>query len=100
MIHLWNEYDLSLAASGLNLELSTMLMNKTTFLANEIQAYNAMRQNVPILAYVARWNDSEPVAFHAPNDTMAFWWLGKEYNQNPDSLTEIITTRREVPLPA
>lgn len=93
-VRLWNKQDLE------NLQndswLATTFMNGHTFSKEEIwyYPYNLRKQ------YHAIWRDydDEPITFYATDDKMAIKFLKAEYTRLPDTLQEIITTRREVKL--
>lgn len=92
-VRLWNKQDLETIQS--DHWLATVFMNGHTYSKDEIRyyPYNLRRQ------YHATWyDDNEPITFYATDDKMAIKFLKSEYTRLPDTLQEILTTRREVKL--
>jgi hypothetical protein len=91
---LWNQKDLEQIQN--DRWLATVFMNGHTFSKDEIRyyPYNIRKQ------YHATWYDTEeePLTFYATDDKMAIKFLKSEYIRLPDTLQEILTTRREVKL--
>ena len=92
-VRLWDKQDLESLQN--NSWLATVFMNGHTFSKEEIRyyPYNLRKQ------YHAVWyDDNEPITFYATDDKMAIKFLKVEYTRMPDTLQEILFTRREVKL--
>ncbi len=89
-VRLWNKEDLENLQS--DKWLATVFMNGHTFSKEEIRHYPYNLRKT----YEAWFNDSpeEAVIFFATDDKMAIKFLEAEYVRLPDSLNEVITTRR------
>ena len=94
-VRLWSDEELDKAYTGEDLELSALLMNRTTFDEREMQhyPYHLCKR------YRAIWDGIEPVELFAPNDEMSLWFIKQDYTRLPDSLCEVITRYRNVELP-
>jgi hypothetical protein len=71
----------------------TEFMNQHTFSESEINHYPYKLRHT----YIAAWEDGEEsLEFYAIDDIAAIEYLNRHYTRLPDSLSEKITTYREV----
>lgn len=93
---LWTKKELATIKQGKDMNLITEFLNETTFLEKEIKVYPYHLRH----EYRCEWLDgnNEPceATIYATDDKALRLFIQKNYTHNPNNVTEIITTTREV----